>query len=180
MFSVYTGMHTSFPPFQFISSPHSFQMTLFLLYRHYLSPLWGCFLSPPTHSLHQVSLSTLNLTCPACFGFECPTLISSPPTLFLCSSLLFLTFIYIERIGSMAVMMDWWIARGHGCLMDALVTQNNAYRIGWFVIVKSSLHWGRTAYITITQNSSHHWYAFGISCFHHATFRSYTTTSKCF
>lgn len=100
------------------------------------SSFYSCSLSNPPLPHVSFPLHSLNLTWPACLYFDCPTLISSalppapPPSLL---------FIYID--GGTAVRMDWWMTRGHGWedplgLMDALVTQDNTYRIGWFVIVK--------------------------------------------
>lgn len=45
-----------------------------------------------------------------------------------------------------------WV-RGSGRLMDALVTQDNTYRIGWFVIVKRSFHGRLAGYIKMPRRA---------------------------
>ena len=73
------------------SPPHSFQMSLFSYLSSFITSahceLVSCFSlalhPPPPATLCTHHFSSLNLTCPACLGFECPTLISSlllPPS----------------------------------------------------------------------------------------------------
>lgn len=114
---------SSLPLYQFISPPHSFQMTLSFFFSLLSSP--QLILSLPPAS------SSLNLTWPVCLKFECPTLISFPHPLhfsFCCFISFFLSFFTQE---AMEVGLSGWIDGWHDAmgphpsdLSDAPVNHN--------------------------------------------------------